>query len=332
MRDVGRRCRQIGRDMGQKRRLRRILLSKSQPGGRDLVALNQEHSFSFTEDRKINMAEPQYPNLSKAALRLGLFGFIFLMVVTLAGGCMTTSIGSGEGAVKYSIFGGTDLEKIYGEGLQIHPPWVDLIRYDVRVQEQLEDIDALSSNGLSIGMDASIRWRPEAGALAKLHVTYGGDYYRKLVQPELRSAVREIVGQFTPEELYSTRRTELQERIFAQVRDAVAGEDVTIDAILIRDISLPEQIRTAIENKLKEEQEAERYLFTIQKERLEAQRKEIEATGQAEYQRIITASLSSQFLRYKGIEATQMLANSPNSKTVIIGSGSDGLPIILGNQ
>lgn len=280
----------------------------------------------------MNMAQPTYPNLSRAALRLSLMAFGFVLIVSLAGGCMTTSIGSGEGAVKYSVFGGTDLEKRYGEGLQIHAPWVNLVRYDVRVQEQVEDIDALSSNGLSIGMDASVRWRPEAGALPALHVTYGEDYYRKLVQPELRSAVREIVGQFTPEELYSSRRTELQERIFQQVRDAVAGENVTVDAILIRDISLPEQIRTAIENKLKEEQEAERYQFTIEKERLEAERKEIEATGQAEYQRIITASLSAQFLRYKGIEATQALATSPNAKTVVIGSGSDGLPIILGNQ
>lgn len=244
---------------------------------------------------------------------------------------MTTSIQSGESAVKYSIFGGTDLEKLYGEGLQIHAPWVKLIRYDVRVQEQLEDIDALSSNGLSIGMDASIRWRPLSTELANIHVTYGQDYYRKLVQPELRSAVREIVGQYTPEELYSSRRTELQEAIYAQVRDAVSDENITVDAILIRDISLPDQIRTAIENKLKEEQEAERYEFTLQKEALEAQRKEIEARGQAEYQRIITASLSAQFLKYKGIEATQNLANSTNAKTVIIG-GSDGLPIILGNN
>lgn len=278
------------------------------------------------------MAQPTYPNLSRAALRLSLMAFGFILVVSLAGGCMTTSIGSGEGAVKYSVFGGTDLEKRFGEGLQVHAPWVSLIRYDVRVQEQLEDITALSSNGLSIGMDASIRWRPEAASLPDLHVTYGEDYYRKLVQPELRSAVREIVGQYTPEELYSTRRTELQEAVFAKVRDAVAGENVTVDAVLIRDISLPDQIRTAIENKLKEEQEAERYQFTLEKERLEAERKEIEATGQAEYQRIITASLSAQFLRYKGIEATQALANSPNTKTVVIGSGSDGLPVILGNQ
>ncbi len=277
------------------------------------------------------MAQNPYPNLQRAVVRFAAVGAIFLVVAGMAGGCMTTSIRSGEGAVKFSIFGGTDLDKAYGEGLQIHPPWVNLIRYDLRVQESLEDIDALSSNGLQIGMDASIRWRPRGDALPALHTEYGTDYYRKLVQPELRSAVREIVGQFTPEELYSSRRAELQTQIFERVRNAVEGESVQVDAILIRDISLPDQIRSAIEDKLQEEQEAERYEFTIQKERLEAQRKEIEATGQAEYQRIITASLSEQFLRYKGIEATQELATSSNAKTVIVGGGRDGLPLILGN-
>lgn len=278
------------------------------------------------------MAQNPYPNLQRAIARFAVIGAVFLVVAGMAGGCMTTSIRSGEGAVKFSVFGGTDLEAQYGEGLQVHPPWVDLIRYDVRVQEQLEDITALSSNGLQIGMDASIRWRPRADDLPQLHTTYGTDYYRKLVQPELRSAVREIVGQYTPEELYSSRRAELQTQIFERVRDQVESQYVQVDAILIRDISLPDQIRAAIENKLKEEQEAERYQFTIEKERLEADRKKIEAEGEAEYQRIITASLSNQFLRFKGIEATKELANSPNAKTVIVGSGSDGLPLILGGQ
>jgi regulator of protease activity HflC (stomatin/prohibitin superfamily) len=102
--------------------------------------------------------------------------------------------------------------------------------------------------------------------------------------------------------------------------------------VLIRDLRLPEQIQVAIQNKLKEEQEAERYEFTIRKEELEAQRKKIEAEGEAEYQRIITASLSQQYLTFKGIEATQLLAASPNAKTIIVGGGESGLPVILGGQ
>lgn len=272
-----------------------------------------------------------YPNVQRAAIRVAVIAGIFFFIVILAGGCMTTTIASGEAGVRYSIFGGTDTENTYGEGLKIHPPWVDVIEYDVRVQEKLEDIEVLSSNGLSIGSDVSVRWRPTFETLPLLHTTYGRDYYRKLVQPELRSAVREVVGRYTPEELYSSKRTELQQEIIQRVKNGVEGSYVLIDAILIRDVRLPAQIQRAIENKLEEEQEAERYEFTLQKEELEAQRKKIEAEGQAEYQRIITESLSQQFLQYKGIEATQNLATSSNAKTVIVG-GKDGLPLILGGQ
>lgn len=273
-----------------------------------------------------------YPNLTRAFTRSAIGVAVFLIVLAMGAGCMTTSINSGEAGVQYSPFGGTDLTETYGEGLNVHPPWVDVITYDVRVQEKLENMEALSSNGLSIGTDVSVRWRPDAQHLPQLHITYGTEYYRKLIQPELRSVVREVVGQFTPEQLYSSKRTELQEQIFNRVKAGVDDDFVLVEAILIRDVRLPDQIKGAIEEKLKEEQEAERYEFTIAKERLEAERKKIEAEGQAEYQRIITASLTPQFLRYKGIEATQQLANSPNSKTVIVGGSGDGLPLILGGQ
>lgn len=272
------------------------------------------------------------PGVSRLLTRGAILVAVVLVVGAMATGCMTTTIVSGQAGVRYSPFGGTDIEHVYGEGLNIHAPWVSVIKYDVRVQERLENMEALSSNGLSIGTDISVRWRPRSETLPMLHVNYGVDYFRKLIGPELRSVVREVIGQFTPEELYSSRRTELQDEIFTLVKESVQSEDVIIEAILIRDVRLPEQIKVAIENKLKEEQEAERYEFTIQKERLEAERKRIEAEGEAAYQRIITASLTSQYLRFKGIEATQQLANSPNSKTVIVGSGGDGLPLILGGQ
>ncbi|MEM8486755.1 MAG: prohibitin family protein [Bacteroidota bacterium] len=273
-----------------------------------------------------------YPNLTQAASRM-VFGLVlFIIIAAVAGGCMTTTIGSGQAGVKYSVLSGTDLEETYGEGLNIHPPWVNLIKYDVRVQEELEPITALSSEGLSISMDVSVRWRPDAERLPELHTTYGIGYYEKLVQPEMRSAAREIVGQYTPEELYASRRTELQQQMINRVKQSVESQFVKVEAILIRNIGLPEQIQSAIEEKLTEEQAVERYYFTLQKDSLEAVRKQIEATGQAEYQRIITESLSPEFLRFKGIEATQELANSSNTKTVIVGGGESGLPVILGNQ
>lgn len=274
----------------------------------------------------------RFPTLTRLITRLAIGLAAFLVLVTVISGCMTTTLTSGWAGVRYSPFGGTDLETTYGEGLKVHAPWVNVIKYDVRVQEQAENMEALSSNGLSILTDVSVRWRPEMETLPKLHTTYGVDYFRKLVQPELRSVVREVIGEFTPEELYSSKRTQLQEQIFSRVQASVEDDFVLVEAILIRDVRLPDQIKTAIEDKLKEEQEAERYEFTIQKEHLEAERKQIEAEGEAEYQRIITASLTTQFLRFKGIEATQQLANSNNSKTVIIGGSGDGLPLILGGQ
>jgi regulator of protease activity HflC (stomatin/prohibitin superfamily) len=273
-----------------------------------------------------------YPNLTQAASKMIVGAVVFLIIAGLAGGCMTTTIGSGVAGVKYSVLSGTDLEQTYGEGLNVHPPWVNIIKYDVRIQERLEPITALSSDGLSISLDASIRWRPRGNDLPRLHTTFGEEYYTKLVQPELRSAAREIVGQYTPEELYSSRRTELQLQMLDRVKLEVENQFVLVEAVLIRNIQLPEQIQRAIENKLTEEQEVERYFFTLQKDSLEAQRKKIEAEGQAQYQRIITESLTPEFLRFKGIEATQQLASSPNAKTVIVGGGESGLPVILGNQ
>ncbi len=274
----------------------------------------------------------EYPNIAKFVSRLGVLGIIAIILVILGAGCMTTTIGAGEQGVKFSSFSGTDMDKTYGEGFQLHAPWSKIEKYEVRVQETTEPIVAISSNGLTIKMDISVRYRPITSDLPALHVKYGRDYFRRMVQPALRSVAREVVGRFTPEELYSTKRSELQGQIEEGVRDVVKGEFIEVAAVLIRRVELPVQIQAAIDNKLKEEQEAERYEFTIRKERLEAERKEIEAEGEATYQRIITQSLTAQFLRFKGIDATLELANSPNAKVVIVGSGKDGLPLILGGQ
>jgi len=276
--------------------------------------------------------KPQYPNIAKAGSRLIFFAVLAALVFGVFGGCMTSRIGAGEAGVKFSTLSGTKIDQQYDEGLHFHPPWVNVISYDVKVQEQLEQLEALSSDGLNIAMEVSVLYRADKATIPELHSNLGQDYYRKLIQPVLRSVSREVVGQYTPEELYSSKRTELQAQIEEGVRLRTDGANVFLDDVLIRDVQLPQQIRSAIEKKLQEEQDAERYEFTIEKEKLEAERKAIEAEGEANYQRIITESLSSQFLRFKGIEATRELAQSPNSKVVVVGSGKDGLPIILGDN
>ncbi len=273
-----------------------------------------------------------YPNLTRAAGRIGVIAGAVLILMLAAAGCMTASIGAGEQGVKYSYFSGTDLGESYDEGFHVFFPWERMVDYDVRVNNADEEIEVLSSNGLTIGMDISVRYRPEVSALPQLHTTYGQEYYERLIRPELRSVAREVVGQFTPEELYSTRRAELQEQIEQRMTAAVEADYVELEAVLIRDIELPEQIRRAIENKLEEQQLVEQARLSIQRAEQEAERKRVEASGDADRARIIAQSLSPQFLQFQGIQATRELAQSNNAKVVIVGGGGDGLPVILGDQ
>ena len=277
---------------------------------------------------RVQIPRPSSPNVSFSTVLVG----VGLLVLLGMAGCMTSVIESGQRGVKYSTFSGTNMDTVYGEGLQVVWPWERMIEYEVRIQNNDEQISVLSSNGATIGMDVSVRYSPDVGQLPVLHTTYGPEYYTRLIQPVVRSVAREVVGQFEPEELYSTRREELQNQIEGRVRQAIGSESITLRDVLIRDVELPAQVRQAIEMKLQEEQRAQQVAFSIDRERREAERKRIEADGQATYQRLITESLSDRYLQYEGIQATRELAGSSNAKVVVIGGGGDGLPLILGDQ
>ena len=143
---------------------------------------------------------------------------------------------------------------------------------------------------------------------------------------------RSVVGQYTPEQLYSTKRDAIQNEIFDRLRGDVEEQYVQINSVLVRDVTLPSNIKAAIERKLTQEQEALEYVFRLEKARQEAEKLRIDAEGKANANRILNSSLTTNILRDKGIEATLKLAESPNSKVVVVGSGDDGLPLILGNQ
>lgn len=262
--------------------------------------------------------------------RLGIIGILAVVLLIMIPACMTKSIGSGEQGVKYSSFSGTNLSTVYGEGLNIFFPWERMVVYDVRVKSEDEQLSALSSNGATITMEVTVRYRPTTNNLPYLHTTFGQEYYESLIRPELRSAAREIVGRYTPEELYSTRRNELQDRIHQQVADAAAEQFVEIDAVLIRDVVLPDQVRRAIENKLEEEQLVQQAALSVSRAEQEAARKRVEAQGDADRASIVTQSLTPQYIRWQAIQATLQLAESDNAKVVIIGGDGDGLPVILG--
>ncbi|HIC30683.1 MAG TPA: prohibitin family protein [Flavobacteriaceae bacterium] len=255
-----------------------------------------------------------------------------ILIIIIAKSAVT--IDSGEAGVLYKTFDGgvvTDQPPL-GEGFHVVAPWNKVFVYEVRRQEIFEKMKVLSSNGLDIQLDASVWYKPDERELGKLHQEIGDNYLNRIILPTIRSAARSVVGRYTPEQLYSSKRDAIQEEIFEETKKIVKGQHIVIDEILVRDVTLPPTIKDAIERKLKQEQESLEYEFRLVTADKEAQRQIIEAQGKADANRILSASLTDKILQDKGIEATNKLAESPNSKVVIIGSGESGMPIILGNQ
>ncbi|MDP3353583.1 MAG: prohibitin family protein, partial [Flavobacteriaceae bacterium] len=168
--------------------------------------------------------------------------------------------------------------------------------------------------------------------LGLLHRTRGENYLERVIQPAIRSATRSVVGRYTPEQIYSSKRDAIQAEIYDEAKKILDNQHVQLNEVLVRDVTLPQTIKTAIENKLGQEQESLEYVFRLEKATKEAERQRIEARGKSDANRILSESLNDKILRDKGIEATLQLAKSPNTKVVVVGSGKDGLPLILGNN
>ena len=190
----------------------------------------------------------------------------------------------------------------------------------------------LSSNGLEISLDVSVLYQPDIEELGLLHKTKGEDYLNIVIVPEIRAVARSVIGRYTPEQLYSTKRDAIQNEIYEETKKKVEPQHVQINSVLVRDVTLPPSIKEAIQRKLTQEQEALEYEFRLEKAKQEAEKVRIEAEGKALANRILNASLTTNILLEKGIEATLQLSESTNAKVIVIGSGKDGLPIILGNQ
>ena len=262
-----------------------------------------------------------------------LIAVVSLLVIIYLSSSIFITIESGEAGVLYEKFGeGTVTDRYYDEGFHVIAPWNSMIIYNVRTQEVKEVMEVLSKNGLSIKLELSLRYSPQVDKLGLIHQELGESYAEKVVFPEIRSSARKVIGSFDPEELYSTKRDFIQEAIFKETKENVEKSYIKLDAILIRGVELPATIKTAIENKLKQEQESKEYEFRLEKETKEAERKRIEAKGIKDFQDIVSEGISEKLLKWKGIEATLELAKSTNTKVVVIGQGDDGLPIILGGN
>ena len=255
--------------------------------------------------------------------------FAFLAAAPFLEACRCPVVESGHRGIVFKTLGEGTSQEVVGEGLHVMPVWNRIISYDTRIHEMKEQLTVLSNNGLTLRVEASVRYRPKVDELFQLQTKIGPDYDDKLVAPIVRSEARKVFGRYAPEEIYSTKREEIERQIYEEVLKAIGDKHVIVEAVLIRDVILPEAIQTAIADKLAEEQRSQKMVFTLGKERQEADRKEIEARGIAKYQTIVRQGLTPEYLQYKGIEATERLAASQNAKVVIVGSGKSGLPLIL---
>ncbi|MFT6856433.1 MAG: regulator of protease activity HflC (stomatin/prohibitin superfamily) [Cyclobacteriaceae bacterium] len=257
---------------------------------------------------------------------------VSLIVVVTFSNKMFLTIEAGEAGILFKPFtDGLKKDVVYGQGFHMIAPWNSMYLYNVKEQKAEESMDILDKNGLSINVDITIRFNPIPTRIGYLHERFGKAYIGSLVIPEVRSAVRQVMGRYTAEEIYSTKRAEVETTIIQETDKTLSNENnnILMNALLIRSINLPKNIKNAIENKLQQEQEALAYEYKLNKERSEAERKQIAADGEAIANKIINSSLTDNLLKMRGIEATQELSKSPNSKIIIIGGGKDGLPLIL---
>jgi regulator of protease activity HflC (stomatin/prohibitin superfamily) len=214
-------------------------------------------------------------------------------------------------------------------GLHMVNPLVNLRMMDIRLHEVTEVADVPSQEGLTIHLDVSMWYRLEASDAPTVYRTIGMDYAEKIIAPSFRSAIRNATTKHEAKALYTGARELIATEVQDTLRPQLIGKGVVMDTVMLRKISLPERVTEAINMKLAAEQEAERMKFVLQKERQEAERKTIEAQGISDFQRIVSQGITPTLLEWKGIEATMKLAESPNSKIIVVGNTKNGLPLIF---
>lgn len=237
----------------------------------------------------------------------------------------------GHSGVLFRLWGGTQLDYVYPEGVHFINPLNTMYVYEVRKQVALHQFDVLTVRGLTLKLSLAIRYQPELQLLGMLHQRIGPDYLQRVVIPQTESVMRKQLGAYTAQDVY-TNKEGLMTKAILLALDEIGRNFVQVEDIIIRSIDLPDKIEGAIEDKLIQEQLLDSYAYRIDTAKKEAERLQIQANGIKAYQETLDKSTSEKILRYEGIQATKELAKSNNAKVVVIGSGKDGLPLILNTQ
>jgi regulator of protease activity HflC (stomatin/prohibitin superfamily) len=253
-------------------------------------------------------------------------GFVLLLIAFLVGGPFRT-VPAGHVGVK-DFFGSVSPNTLQ-PGINIVMPLTSVVKMSVQTQEIKEVADVPSREGLILNLETSLLFQLDPAKAVDIYRTVGADYVGTIIEPQFRSAIREVTASYDAKALYSAERERIAGEILGLFRRIASDRGIIAQQVLLRKIGLPPVVANAIQEKLRREQEAEQMKFVLQKEQQEAERKRIEAQGIADFQKIVAQGISSQLLEWKGIEATEKLATSSNSKVVVIGNPRTGLPVIL---
>jgi prohibitin 2 len=310
--------------------------------------------------RYLREQRSKYVLLALVLVSVFVFLLPFIVIVVPAGKA---------GAVFQPLMGGTNTNRPLREGLNFILPWNQVTLYEIRVKSVAVQFEAITKDGLAIRLGVIYRYRLHASTIGRLHKLMGPQYEKIMLNPSINAIVRAETSGYTSEQIYGDRRRELQALIYAGVvadgnynliergsdphdKDEILMANISdrppgrkghkyvpkasdyvplveLVDVQITEVKLPNIVRQAIERKEEQQQIQKEYIYRIEREKLESERKRIEAEGIRAFQETVQAGISDTYLRWRGIEATEKLATSPNSKVVIIGSGRTGMPLIL---
>jgi prohibitin 1 len=259
------------------------------------------------------------------ALRVGFFFAVAFIALYLS----VTIVPAGHVGVQ--DFFGSVSDRVLGPGINLVVPGTRVVKFSVQTREIKETAAVPTSEGLIVSLDVSLLFRMQPDAAARVYKTIGRQFEAVVIDPQLRSVIRDVTAEYEAKFLYSGSRELVAQNMFKHMRAALAPRGIEAEQVLLRAVQLPPLVTAAIQEKLQAEQQAQRMRFVLDRERQEAERKRVEAQGIADFQGIVAKGISAELLKWKAIEVAHELSKSPNAKIIVLGDKS-GLPIILSDK
>lgn len=260
--------------------------------------------------------------MNKAIVALGALG---MFVVVVLAWTSLVSVESGHVGV-VTTFGKVEPD-VLEEGMHVVAPWRRVRSMSIRTQEQKETTQVPTKEGLAITLESSILFALNKEKARDVFQQVGPDYVDVIVVPQVRSAIRAVTVKYQAKDLYTAGRAEVENDLEATIQTELDKRGLRCEKLLLRKIEIPEVVRNAIEQKLAAEQDTQRMQFILDKERQEADRKKIDAQGTAEANRLITETLTENYVRYLWVKALEGNAAKP-STTIYVPTGPDGMPLV----